>query len=613
MQLTTRLSPIALAVAAALPAHSQTADTTALPTITVTASRPMMFDERLATTATLTPQELHEINPQTVPDALRFVPGVSITSNGGVGQPASVSVRGTGSGQSAMFLNGLRISSSTTGTAPWALLPADFIDRVEVYRGPAATVFGSDVIGGAVQFFTPFAFGQNRTRLEVGGGTQETAFGNISTRQRVGDWSIYGGIRYYNTGGSNATTHIAYGHEPDRDGYRNASVIASAARPIGDTGVLNLFAFTAPSTIEYDATPDQPNRNRAQVSAYGANLQGSLTDTLDYTATVGATQDKADFSRSGVSLPASNFETWRYQATGALTQRLALGSVRLTNKYGAEFVRESVNSTTQFPDTTRDTASVSINSTLDYGPHTLLLAVRNDTFSPAAERNVTTWNVGYALQLTEQVRARISHGTAYRLPSFNDLYYPRYGNPNLKPERSRQTEVALDANWTPNVSSTLAVYQNDISDLIQFSSTTWLPVNVANARIRGVELATKWRIQPGTSFTGQVAYNEPRDTDLNTDLRRRPRLTASAALSHQWSERFTTAAFVTVTGRSYEDTRNTQRLDGYTLVGLNASYKFTDRITGTLTANNLFNQRYETALGYPALGRAVYASVAYQF
>lgn len=610
-----RLTSLALALSTALPAYAERLQDnyTTLEEVVVSSSRPLAFDSRLATTSVIDEKTFEEIKPYTLPDILRFTPGVSVSTNGGMGQPASISIRGTSGAQSPMFLNGLRINSSSSGDAPYALITPDFIERVEVYRGPASTTFGADAIGGAIQLFTPTTFGDDRTKIEVGGGTQGTGFTHINTRQQVGGWNLYGGAKYYSTLGQDSTLSSVYGHEDDRDGYKGGSFLASAAHEFGDNGLINFFGMTLPAETQYDADPLYANRNRSQVSAYGVNAQGYFNDTYGYTATVGATQDRAYFYRPNTDLPGDTFSTWRYQGTGAITQMLHWTDVHLTNKIGVEVTQEQLAGSAHYTETGRTTAGISANSTLDYGKHSILLAARGDYFNPATENLVPTWNVGYSYQMNSNIRGRVSYGTSYRLPSFNDLYYPVYGNPDLKPERAHQGEVALDATWSPQVTSTLAVYQTYIHDLIQFSTTTWTPDNIASARIRGVEFSTRWKPWAGTDLQAQIAYTTPEDLELRHDLRRRPRLTSSVTAAHAWTEEFHTTLFANFIGPSYEDAENKETLDGYVLLGGNLAYNFYKGFTGTLTLNNLLDQRYETAQGYPSLGRAVYASVSYQF
>jgi vitamin B12 transporter len=148
----------------------------ALANVAVTADAqhlPQSFDQRYATTQVLTRADLDRLSPidGSITQALATLPGVTISQNGGPGASASVSIRGSSASQVAVFIDGIRIGSATTGQAAWADLPAAAFDRVEVISGPAAASFGAAAMGGVVQLFTRRASNQpNTTTISTGGG-----------------------------------------------------------------------------------------------------------------------------------------------------------------------------------------------------------------------------------------------------------------------------------------------------------------------------------------------------------------------------------------------------------------------------------------------------------
>ena len=176
---TALLSPLAHAAgdpAVAQPAPA--AEGANLPTINVTDTRrlPESFDQRYATTQVLTRTDLDRLSPSdpSITQALATLPGVTVSQNGGP-PSASVSIRGSSASQVAVFIDGIRIGSPTTGIAPWADLPTESFERVEVISGPAAASFGANAMGGVVQLFTRRAANQpNQTTVSFGGGSNKT-------------------------------------------------------------------------------------------------------------------------------------------------------------------------------------------------------------------------------------------------------------------------------------------------------------------------------------------------------------------------------------------------------------------------------------------------------
>ena len=212
-----------------------------LPNILVTADTqhlPQSFDQRYASTQVLTRADLDRLSPidPSITQALATLPGVTISQTGGPGSATSVSIRGSSGNQVAVFIDGIRIGSATTGQAEWADLATASFDRVEVISGPAAASFGADAMGGVVQLFTRHASNQpNQTTISVGGGSNKTFDTQIRTSGSIpstGPLAALSGLTYslglhdYNTAGIDATQPWAYGHENGRNPYHAQDVDA---------------------------------------------------------------------------------------------------------------------------------------------------------------------------------------------------------------------------------------------------------------------------------------------------------------------------------------------------------------------------------------------------
>lgn len=147
-----KLAALTFAIAASLSAtaHAEVAAYDLDPVhVSAELAKPFNLTNKTASVYTITAEQIDLIQPIQTIDLLRFAPGVSVSQSGGVGQIASVSIRGASTAQNAVFINGLRIGSSTAGGASWAAIPAQLINSIEVVRGPAATAYGADALGGA--------------------------------------------------------------------------------------------------------------------------------------------------------------------------------------------------------------------------------------------------------------------------------------------------------------------------------------------------------------------------------------------------------------------------------------------------------------------------------
>lgn len=130
-------------------------------------------DQSLASVTVIDHQQLRTLQPQDITDVLRGQPGIDLTSNGSFGKVTSLYVRGTGSNSTLLLLDGVRLRSVTAGLPSWQYLPAALFDRVEIVRGPRASLYGADALGGVVQLFTPDG-SHPGTWLEAGAGNLNT-------------------------------------------------------------------------------------------------------------------------------------------------------------------------------------------------------------------------------------------------------------------------------------------------------------------------------------------------------------------------------------------------------------------------------------------------------
>lgn len=227
-----------------------------------------------------------------------------------------------------------------------------------------------------------------------------------------------------------------------------------------------------------------------------------------------------------------------------------------------------------------------------------------------------TWQLGLAWEPADDYRVTASAGTAFKAPSFNDLYYPVTcfgswgcygGNPDLQPEESESVEFGLDANLA-SVQLRAAIYQQDINNLIVWGNT---PENVSEARIRGIELTGRFN-------TGVVDHNltleyiNPEDRNTGNQLIRRSKESVKWNINYL-ADVWQLEASYRYRGKSYDDADNDDKLGGYSLVDVSAGYFITDSLTLRGKIENLFDKDYVVSKDYNTAGRSYYASVSYQF
>jgi vitamin B12 transporter len=611
----------------------QTPADTTLPNILVsgdTQHLPQSFDQRFATTQVLTRADLDRLTPAdpSITQALATLPGVTISQTCGPGSSAAVSIRGSSASQVAVFIDGIRVGSSTTGQAAWADLPTSAFDRVEVISGPAAASFGADAMGGVIQLFTNHASNQpNRTTVSVGGGSNKTFDTQIRTSGSIpstGPLSALSGLTYslglhdYNTAGIDATQPYAYGHEDGRNPYHAQDVDARLGYA-HDNWSLSAFALYHKSDLSYDNAGGADRQLDHQLTT-GLAFHLDVTPTTQFDQSVGYATDRQFVYANNPGIPSDEFDSTRLSTTTSLTHQergLTLFGLPLSgeSKVAYDFSRELAFMPVDVPQglPARNDSSFSLHQSATLGALTVFLAGRHDVVQGVS---VNTGNVAVAYAITPVYTARLSYGNAFRLPTFNDLYYPGYSNPNLLPERSDTVEAALDAS-TSIGTFTAAVYDTRVHDLISFNPALSMPVNIGRAHIQGIDLSYKGTIGKSTPVSVAVGIMNQQDVTDQTWLPRRPRQTISLSVDHMWDEfhlhALSTGVSLLYGGSTFDDQYNTTYLPSYTRVDLRAAYRINSHLTVSANLSNLFNRQYVTAYGYNSLGRTAFGKVAYTF
>lgn len=520
---------------------------TTLPTIVIYGSnrlRATTIDDSVTSVTVLTREHLSKSPAVDLPAFLRTQPGVSIQQNGGQGSNSTVALRGTSAAQTLVVIDGVRVSSATTGAANLANIPLDNIERIEIIRGPRSAIYGSDAIGGVVYIFTKQGVNcpEGRTSCATLTAGVQTPFGGyldgqVEGRTDTGLTYNFGG-RIFGTEGYNFTypTPGPWGvNEPDKDGFVQGSLRGRVAQSF-DWGTLTATGTYSRGLAEFDNSPGFENLNFSEVAAL--SVAGDVYHDASWKSHLEATfgMDKSKTYRDDVpGFQASEFDTYRYGLLGSTTKTFDTGPIFHTLVVGGEIYREQVRSTVDFDQDARDLLAGYVQYQADSGPWTLALAGRVDHNSQFGTE--PTYNVGLGYRATDWLKLRASYGTGFRTPTFNDLYYPGFSNPDLNPETSQTVEVG--ATFTPwdGTSLDIAAYHTRIDDMIAYDPARWNVYNINQAEISGIEVAlslTSSRISslsPAPLTSSTPSTSRPATTSVTVPRSRPPVKSATPRLS----------------------------------------------------------------------------------
>lgn len=571
----------------------------------VTASRiPQAQRSVIADTTVITTEEIQRAGAQSIIELLQAQPGVEINSNGGPGKVSGIFLRGTNTDHVVVLIDGMRVNSATLGTTAFENIPLAQIDKIEILRGPASSLYGADAIGGVIQIFTRKGEGAPKFYAGAGYGSYNTKTAEAGVGGSVGNTSFALNIFSLDTNSFSAYRT----RDPrfrDDDGYRNLAFSGSLSHKIapGHEVGIQLYQSEGHSNFDsrFNATNFSDNANLEQLS-YAAYSKNQLTSRWLSTLKAG---EGIDESESFLEFGRSYFKTKQRQYSWQNDIALPLGTLTLLY----DKLEQRVESTAGFPTDNRDNEAYMGGYVADFGNHSVQANYRSDHNTQFGTND--TGNLGYGYRFNPHWRATASYGTAFKAPSFNDLYFPFFGNPQLKPEKSRNVEASLRYEDTSRNLS-LTVYENKIRDLIAVDLVLFQPFNVNDARIQGLTLAGSQRWN-SWQLRGNIDVQSPRDDNTDALLVRRANRHASFNLSRGWGNwRF--GGEMIASSMRYNDAQNTQRLAGYATFNLVADYKINQEWKVHARVNNLLDKDYALAYdGDPSAGGFVYNTAGANF
>lgn len=602
-----RFKPLAALLALLPCCHAQAQQLAALDTVVVTATRQQMrVDEVLSDTSVIERSDIEAAGHTNLEEILAAQPGIQMASNGSPGAASYLYFRGTNPKHVLLLIDGMRIGSATSGEPTWSRIPAAQIERIEITRGPASALYGSDAIGGVVQIFTRRGEGPLNFSAEAGAGSYGTRSASAALSGSQQGWRYALSLSDDSTDGFDSKpkdTKVSH----DRDGFYNHAASGHLGYEFAPGHELGLSMLYAEGRSQYDSTGVAVDwANRTRNGAASLVLKNALNSHWNSTLSVGKSIDNSTNLKDGTRY--SIFDTeqrqyaWQHDILGNWGNFLV----------GLERQEQEIESMGNYKQRERRNDAVQLGWNRGFDAHRLQASVRHDDDSLFGSK--TTGSLAYGYRFSPNWRTSMSVGTAFKAPTFNELYYPKtgsyVGNPDVQPETALNREIALHYE-TGSQAVSLTWYRNRIEDMIVWAKvgTVNQPSNVDTARIEGATLAWQGRLG---DFNLHASYDwlDAEDANTGKQLTRRAKQTAEFAIGQNigsWDWRVEWLA----SSKRYDDKANTTELGGYALTHLYGAYRFAPDWSIFARVNNLFDKDYVLADGYATPGRNAFIGLRY--
>jgi vitamin B12 transporter len=630
-------TPIQLALAGvifssltSLVTYADDANVNEMENIIVTANRTQQEQFlTLSATQVITKEDIVAFQPQSVTDLLDKIAGISVVNQGSAGQASSVSMRGTSSGHTLVLVDGVRVGSATLGSTSFGAISVALIDRIEVVKGPRAALWGSDAIGGVIQIFTK--------KQQLGEGVISAGLGSNGlwkTDASIGlgneEHSLTLTVSAEESDGFTATKADGSAYDIDEDGYNRLSLGAIGESKVNDEFSLHLASRWEQGGAEYDQSiqfynPENGAANESEYENYYLRVAGQYQSGALFTeVSLATSQDQGETFGNDVKKSESDEIKTQRDQFSALGQYSFSESTSITA--GVDFYTEEVSTDTDKDAWTpgfqkwaveeRDVSAVFIQARHQFDAFLFEGAVRRDDIENVDVE--VTYNASVGYQVNDSWLVSLNRSTGFKAPSFNDLYWPGSGNPDVKPESITSNEILIRNQFSHDGidgSVEVSFFDSEIENLIAWApnaSGAWQPSNINQADIQGIELTLN---ATAGDFRHQVAIAsiDAEDSNLNVQLARRPELTANYAIGYNWQD-FTLSGVFSYRDESPEQTRDgADILDDYWLVDLSLTYQATDKLVFIGKVKNLLDEEYETAQYYIADGTNFLVTATYSF
>jgi len=404
----------------------------------VTATRtPIAKNNVIADVTSISSEDIERAGSSSLPELLQRQPGIEISNLGGPGKVSTIGIRGTSSTHTVILVDGIRLGAATTGFSAIEHIPLSQIEKIEILRGPASSLYGQDAIGGVIQIFTKKGIDGFKPYIGIGYGSYNTS--NFQSGVRAGNNQTTYAINFSTV---NSDSFSAFVPNPanaantinlDKDGYKNYSLSSSLSHKINQDYEIDLQYFLSKGKNQFDnrfanGSPSFHGnyRNEIKLETYAMSIKGQINKTWQSSIKLSQSTDKyLDLQKYNSSIPPFGqddanlndlYKTTQDQLSWQNNVALQKGSINFIY----DFLKQNIKTTDLYEKTQRTNHGLMIGYGLIEDRHNFQSNIRKD-FNSAYD-DAVTGNIGYAYSVNSNWTIASSYGTAFVSPSFNYLY-----------------------------------------------------------------------------------------------------------------------------------------------------------------------------------------------
>jgi len=591
--------------------------------VVISSKYPQELLDSVASVEIITKEEIGTSQSENLAGIITNIAGLEITDYGSPGDIKAISIRGSSPEQVLIMIDGQVANDPQTGKIDLGLIPADMIEKIEIYRGPASALYGANALGGVINIITKSGEDEQKRSAEFYYGSNNTQKYRASYQNRIDDMGYFFTGEYYKTDGERENSQLD-----------KISLMGKVSKEIDQQTGLDLticyhdYQRGLPGFLDYPTPNAQQNdrnfnlnlkwqkreedRDINVISWYNfrriyydnPDEWGHTGASIHKTHTTGISFDSTIYDFSIGSKEESNSDhtlTWGAEIKNNWIDSTDIGNQQDLN--GALFIQDVWQSA--------ELEKLNITTGVRYDYHQIF----GGQFNP---------RIGFSYRLQDELSLHASVGHAYRAPTFNDLYWPEDGyvggNPNLLPETAWAYEAGFRfINEKGDTQAEFNIFRKNVNELINWAADNegvWRPSNIGSARVDGVEIIAKKELNK--NFIGNLSYTYLDAIDLDTEIQLKPKHKYGIGLIYSdllgdYEDKFTIGL------NGYIVAGRPDNLESYYLFDANVSKDITinkknkRKISLSFSVKNLLDQQPELVSGYPVQGRTFLLGVSTDF
>jgi len=556
----------------------------------------------------ITREEIERLGAPTLIDLIQGEVGVEVTRNGGLGTVSSIFLRGQNSVSAAVFIDGVRAQTDQIGTIKIIDIPLNMIERIEILRGNVGALYGEAAIGGVINIYTRAQTEGSRFSSGISTGSNRTneVFAGISRSSAATRYQI--SVQKFKTDGFSAMRSSQNNAvNSDRDGFSRESIFARIEHDLSDRYSLGLSGNSIQSSVDYDSgfnTASDTHLLKTNSSDISLHSILRLSSRLKSNITLTKSELLYRDSKNASQLTEAN--GGRIEGhQNSLRVDNALTLQRGSFVFGGESISSNYSSRGTKHD--RQLFGGYLGYSARIGRIDLQANARADEVSgrsgsAKATQSANTWLAGIGFLISDSVRLTSAMSTAFRAPATGELY-GWGGNPNLKPEEHKSSEIGFSVSSSSGVLR-LVRFSTDTRNAITYTNNTY--INIGAVENSGVELNYIAKIKPMMVKFSAVSQ-DPRNAQTGARLSRRAKEYGSIDLSSAYGSHEFGGRLI-ISGDRIDGTNH---LDPYTVLNLYFSKTLTREWKARFRIENAFDRDYQLVYGYNTPSRGIFAVLQY--